>query len=176
MAAALGTPVRAGAEVEAAVFRAAQEALSNVAKHAQAGRVQLTLSYAGDTLLDLADDGTGFDPAAAGPAAAGGYGLTGMEQRLGRVGGTLTIESVPSWGTTINAAVPLAGRPSVPLAGPGSPTGEPRMGGVEAITKLRQLGHPARVLIPHHLRHRPRRGPRPRSGCHRLPAQGRSAR
>jgi signal transduction histidine kinase len=127
-----GTPVRAGADVEAAVFRAAQEALSNVAKHAQAARVQLTVSYAGDTLLlDVADDGSGFDPAttgpaAAGPAAGGGYGLTGMEQRLGRVGGTLTIESVPGTGTTINAAVPLTGPGPVSPARPESPTGEPQ--------------------------------------------------
>ena len=59
-----GTPVRAGADVEAALFRVTQEALSNVAKHAQAGRVQLTLSYTGDMLLlDVADDGTvGAEP------------------------------------------------------------------------------------------------------------------
>jgi signal transduction histidine kinase len=119
-----GTPVRAGADVEAAVFRAAQEALSNVAKHAQAGRVQLTLSYAGDTLLlDVADDGSGFDPAVV-PNHDGGYGLTGMEQRLGRVGGTLTVESAREVGTTINAAVPLPGPGSLP--GPVPPTGELR--------------------------------------------------
>ncbi len=107
-----GTPVRAGADVEAAVFRAAQESLSNVAKHAQAGRVQLTLSYLDDTLLlDVADDGTGFDPRSAARAAGGtgGYGLTGMRQRLTRIGGTLTIESAAGAGTTINAAVPLTG-------------------------------------------------------------------
>jgi signal transduction histidine kinase len=105
----VGTPVQAGAGVEAAVFRAAQEALSNVAKHARAQRVQLTLSYAGDTLLlDVADDGTGFDMAAPRPAGGtGGYGLTGMEQRLDRVGGTLTVESAAGLGTTVNATVPL---------------------------------------------------------------------
>src|SRR6201996_4002094 len=111
-----GTPVRARAEVEAAVFRAAQEALSNVAKHAQASRVQLTLSYAGDTLLlDVADDGTGFDPRAAATAGSqaadgsSGYGLAGMKQRLARIDGTLTIESAVGSGTTINATVPLTG-------------------------------------------------------------------
>ncbi len=111
-----GTAVRAGADAEAAVFRAAQESLSNVAKHARAGRVQLTLSYAGDTLLlDVADDGIGFDPravaAAVGEAAdgSGGYGLAGMKQRLARIGGTLTIESAVGAGTTINATVPLTG-------------------------------------------------------------------
>jgi signal transduction histidine kinase len=111
-----GIPVRAGADVEAAVFRAAQESLSNVAKHANAGRVQLTLSYLDDTLLlDVADDGIGFDPqavaTAVGEAAdgSGGYGLAGMKQRLARIGGTLTIEAAVGTGTTINATVPLTG-------------------------------------------------------------------
>jgi signal transduction histidine kinase len=106
-----GTPVRADAAVEAAVFRAAQESLSNVAKHARADRVQLTLSYAGDMLLlDVADNGTGFDPGAP-VSGTGGYGLTGMRQRLDRIGGTLTIESAAGAGTTVNAAVPLAALP-----------------------------------------------------------------
>ncbi len=101
-----GTVVRASPDTEAAVFRAAQEALSNVAKHAQAAKVQVTLTYLGDTLLlDVADDGTGFDVG----AATGGYGLVGMRQRLGRVGGTLTVESSPGSGTILNASVPLAG-------------------------------------------------------------------
>ena len=106
-----GTPVRAGAAVEAAVFRAAQESLSNVAKHARADRVQLTLSYAGGLLLlDVADNGTGFDPGA--PVnGTDGYGLTGMRQRLDRIGGTLTIESAAGAGTTVNAAVPLIAPP-----------------------------------------------------------------
>jgi signal transduction histidine kinase len=101
-----GTVLRAGPDTEAAVFRAAQEALSNVAKHAQAAKVQITLTYLGDTLLlDVADDGTGFDAS----AATGGYGLAGMQQRLSRVGGTLTVESSPGSGTILNASVPLAG-------------------------------------------------------------------
>jgi signal transduction histidine kinase len=101
-----GTVSRAGADTEAAVFRVAQEALSNVAKHARASRVQLTLTYTDDTLLlDVADDGTGFDPA----ARTEGYGLAGMRRRLDQVGGTLTIETAAGAGTTLNAAVPLAG-------------------------------------------------------------------
>jgi signal transduction histidine kinase len=101
-----GTVARAGPDTEAAVFRAAQEALSNVAKHAQATKVQITLTYLGDTLLlDVADDGTGFDPS----ATTGGYGLAGMRQRLSRVGGRLTVESSPGSGTILNASVPLAG-------------------------------------------------------------------
>jgi signal transduction histidine kinase len=58
-----GTVVRAGPDTGAAVFRAAREALSSVAKHAQATKVQITLTYLGDTLLlDVADDGTGSTP------------------------------------------------------------------------------------------------------------------
>ncbi len=111
-----GTVVRAAPDIEAAVFRAAQEALANVAKHARATKVQITLTYLGDTLLlDVADDGTGFDAG----AATDGYGLVGMRQRLGRVGGTLTVESPPGSGTILNALVPLAG-PGEP-AGPAEP-------------------------------------------------------
>jgi signal transduction histidine kinase len=111
-----GTPVRAGADVEAALFRVTQEALSNAAKHAQAGRVQLTLSYTGDMLLlDVADDGNGGASLNGGASPNGGYGLAGMKQRLARIGGTLTIESAPGSGTTLNAAVPLTGyRPGDP--------------------------------------------------------------
>lgn len=100
-----GTVVRAAPGTEAAVFRAAQEALANVAKHAQAAKVQITLTYLSDTLLlDVADDGTGFDPG----DETGGYGLAGMRQRLSRVGGTLTVESSPGAGTILNVSVPLA--------------------------------------------------------------------
>lgn len=104
-----GTPARAAADTEAALFRIAQEALSNVAKHAKATRVRLTLTYLDDTLLlDVVDNGTGFDPA----SGTDGYGLIGMRQRLGRVHGALTIESAPGYGTTLNATVPLAGSSS----------------------------------------------------------------
>jgi signal transduction histidine kinase len=99
-----GTPARAPADIEAALFRVAQEALTNVARHATAAKVRITLTYLDDTLLlDVADDGIGFDPA----AGTGGYGLVGMRHRLDGVGGTLTVESTPGYGTTLNAAVPL---------------------------------------------------------------------
>jgi signal transduction histidine kinase len=102
-----GTPAHTDSEAEAALFRVAQEALSNVAKHAHARRVHLTLSYLEDTvLLDVADDGVGFQRAA-GSGATDGYGLAGMQRRLDRVAGTLTVESTPGYGTTINASVPL---------------------------------------------------------------------
>ncbi|WP_236792663.1 sensor histidine kinase [Amycolatopsis sp. GM8] len=99
-----GAPARAAAEVEDVLFRVAQEALSNVAKHAQAGKVTLTLTYLEDALLlDVHDDGHGFDP----ETPVDGYGLAGMRKRLAGVEGTLTIESAAGYGTTLNAAVPL---------------------------------------------------------------------
>lgn len=101
-----GEPARASTDAESAVFRVAQEALSNVDKHANAKRVTVTLSYLGDAmLLDVHDDGTGFDPA----GETDGYGLAGMRRRLESAGGQLTVESSGGYGTTINAALPMRG-------------------------------------------------------------------
>lgn len=98
-----GTPLALAADVETALFRVAQEALANVAKHANATRAALTLSYTDETiLLDVRDDGTGFDP----QRPADGFGLDGMRQRVRGVGGVLDIESEPDHGTAIAAAVP----------------------------------------------------------------------
>ena len=99
-------PLLAG--IETTLFRVAQEALANVAKHAGAARVAVTLSYLDDVvLLDVRDDGAGFSPSAGTPAAdGGGYGLRGVRQRLELVGGTLAIESAPGDGTALSASVP----------------------------------------------------------------------
>ncbi|SEE77963.1 sensor histidine kinase [Jiangella alba] len=97
------------AEVEVTLLRAAQEALANVAKHARAGRVGLTLSYMEDLVtLDVRDDGVGFEPGAArtGDAAGGGFGLAGMRQRVQRLAGRLDVESEPGGGTAVSASVP----------------------------------------------------------------------
>jgi signal transduction histidine kinase len=101
-------PVPAGAEAEAAVFRIAQEALTNIGKHAAATKARVTLTYLADeVLLDVADNGVGFC-AASQDSSADGYGLEGMRRRAERAGGRLTIESTPGTGTTINARVPVA--------------------------------------------------------------------
>ncbi|RKT56060.1 sensor histidine kinase [Saccharothrix australiensis] len=90
-------------EVEVALLRTAQEALSNVAKHASADRVGLTLSYMEDVVtLDVRDDGAGFDP----ERPTGGYGLLGMRQRVARLAGSLAVESEPGGGTAVSASVP----------------------------------------------------------------------
>jgi signal transduction histidine kinase len=95
--------------VETAVYRIAQEALQNVMKHASAAHVQLRLSVAtGAVVLEISDDGVGFDPSArrerAGPA---GYGLPGMQQRAELLGGQLTADSTPGRGTVVRLRVPL---------------------------------------------------------------------
>ena len=100
-------------EAETTLLRTGQEALANVAKHARASRVGLTLSYMEDvTVLDIRDDGVGFDPAGLvpGPAAGdGGYGLVAMRERIGQVGGMLAVESELGGGTAVSATVPTLG-------------------------------------------------------------------
>ncbi|WP_245573902.1 sensor histidine kinase [Amycolatopsis nigrescens] len=95
-------------ETEFALLRTAQEALANVAKHARATRVGVTLSYMEhEVALDVRDDGTGFDPVRlAGSADGGGFGLVAMRQRIESLSGTLQIESEPGFGTGISACVP----------------------------------------------------------------------
>ena len=113
-----GTPRPMHPEVEVALLRTAQEALANVAKHAGASRVVLTLSYMEDLVtLDIRDDGVGFDPAAVSdrPQRDGGFGLTVMRQRVHRLAGSLEIESEPGAGTAI-----WAGIPAIPREAPGA--------------------------------------------------------
>jgi signal transduction histidine kinase len=96
-------------EIEETLLRTAQEALANVAKHAGASRVGLTLSYMDDvTTLDVRDDGAGFDPARV--RDGGGFGLNSMRRRVDRLAGTLEIESAPGAGTAISASVPAVAR------------------------------------------------------------------
>jgi signal transduction histidine kinase len=99
-------------EIESTILRVTQEALSNVDKHAAAGRVGLTLSYMDDEVtLDVRDDGAGFTP---GPGP--GFGLPGMRRRVQRLAGTLHVESEPGGGTAISAVLPAV--PFPPEAAP----------------------------------------------------------
>ncbi|MGW5160535.1 sensor histidine kinase [Nonomuraea wenchangensis] len=99
--------------IEVTLFRVAQEALANVAKHAGATRAGLTLSYTGAVvLLDIRDDGIGIDDPGGDRPGGGGFGLSSMRQRLRGVGGTLEVESAPGEGTAVSATVPaLQGNP-----------------------------------------------------------------
>lgn len=95
------------ARVEAALLGVAQEALSNAARHAAAGRVAVTLALLDDeAVLDVRDDGRGFAGTAP-PVNGTGFGLTTMRQRVEGAGGRLTIESAPGTGTAVCAQVPL---------------------------------------------------------------------
>src|SRR4051794_35643341 len=90
-------------DLETTVYRLVQEALTNVAKHAQADAVRVVVRAAGGRLeVEVADDGDGFDPA----AATGGFGLAGMRERVELSGGRLDVTAGPQ-GTTVRAVVPL---------------------------------------------------------------------
>ena len=99
--------------VQTALLRGAQASLANVTAHAGAARAVLTLTVsAEEALLDVYDDGVGFDPATLeDPRAAGGsdsgYGLPGLRRRLQTLGGSLTVDSAPEEGTVIGMRLPL---------------------------------------------------------------------
>jgi signal transduction histidine kinase len=96
-------------EVEVTMLRVVQEALANVAKHAGASRVGVTLSYMGDVVtVDVRDDGAGFLATGEvnGSDGDSGFGLTAMRQRVERLAGTLEIESEPGRGTAVSATLP----------------------------------------------------------------------
>lgn len=93
-------------EIEVTLLRAVQESLANVAKHAEASRVGVTLSYMGDLVaVDVRDDGKGFAPA----TADHGYGLRAMRTRVEQLDGKLEVESAPGRGTAVCVTLPTAG-------------------------------------------------------------------
>ena len=101
---------RLASEVETALYRIAQEALNNVAKHSRARRVEVILERRPDgVLLILEDDGVGFAEADAGKTGQG-YGLVGMQERAALVGASLQIESTPGKGTTILVRIAVPAR------------------------------------------------------------------
>lgn len=99
-----GSPFALHPDIEVAVLRGMQEALTNVARHSRAETATVTLSYMEDLIvLDVQDDGKGFLPSA---VQGNGYGLSGMRERINRLRGTLSVESVPGEGTTISISLP----------------------------------------------------------------------
>lgn len=87
--------------VEAAAYFVVAEALTNVARYAQATRARVTVAHEnGQVLVEIADDGVGgADPTT-------GSGLSGLLDRVSALGGTLKIDSRPGRGTTVRAAIP----------------------------------------------------------------------
>jgi signal transduction histidine kinase len=103
---AVRTQVRLGArpvaEVETAVYRIVQEALNNALRHSGATRVDVSVrGEPGAIRIEVSDDGRGFDP----EAPTVGFGLGGMRERVGLLGGELAVESSPA-GTHVAAVLP----------------------------------------------------------------------
>jgi signal transduction histidine kinase len=96
--------------MEIALFRAVQEALTNIAKHAKAESVLIQCSLSqGKLRIEIEDDGRGFQPEAlAAPGKDGrGWGLLGIGERVELLGGVVKIESAPEQGTHIAIEVPV---------------------------------------------------------------------
>jgi len=109
----IGEPIALSPELELGLYRLAQEALSNVRRHAQARHASIKLIYGMDRIrLQVTDDGVGF-PAPATPAdlvKSGGLGLMGMHERARLFGGKAIITSEPGQGTTVSIIIPLDAR------------------------------------------------------------------
>ncbi len=111
--------IEAGLELaslyENSLFRMVQEALTNISRHASAGRARVSLRREGGLIrLEVSDDGAGFDPASA--PQRGGMGLVFMRERAEMMGGTFRVDSAEGRGTVIRAEVPLD--PGSGAAGP----------------------------------------------------------
>jgi signal transduction histidine kinase len=93
-------------EVEQCVYRIAQEAVANVARHAEATSLRVSLRHDSKALiLTIADDGHGFDPYQVNEAR---YGLKGLRERAEMIGAALHVDSTIKSGTTIQLVLPLA--------------------------------------------------------------------
>jgi len=101
---------RLPAELAVAIFRVVQEIITNIAKHAGAETVLIQCGTVdGELLIEVEDDGRGFDPAAVSVSGdtARGLGLLGMRERMELVGGQITIDSAPGRGVDVTVRVPL---------------------------------------------------------------------
>ena len=102
-------PTRHLPEIESTIYRLVQEALTNVAKHARAERVWISVHEQESRVsVKIQDDGQGFDL----ESVSGGFGLVGMGERVELVSGRLTIESSPGRGTIVRAELPATHLPS----------------------------------------------------------------
>lgn len=91
--------------MEQCIYRVAQEVLTNVARHAKAKSLQVSLTQPnGHLIINIKDDGQGFD---SNNVEATRYGLKGLRERAETIGGTLHIETKLHHGTTVQLAVPL---------------------------------------------------------------------
>ncbi len=118
-AADVGEALRQSSAGATCLYRVTQEALNNIAKHAHAAVVKVSLQRAGPAhvVLRISDDGIGMN--ADDKRSPSSFGLLGMAERVRALGGTLTIASKPGEGTTIDAVVPLFGAPAAPPSAAG---------------------------------------------------------
>jgi signal transduction histidine kinase len=94
--------------VQLALYRIVQESLTNVVRHAGATRASVGIRIdAGDIVVEVADDGAGFDPVGPDPAVEGGRGLLGMHERAELLGGTLETARSELGGALVTARIPL---------------------------------------------------------------------
>jgi signal transduction histidine kinase/ligand-binding sensor domain-containing protein len=103
-----GTPQHLGPVTRKALIRIFQEAVANALKHSQAASIEIHLRYEeAGLVLAVKDDGCGFDAERSIPLAVGHYGLTGIRERAERIGGRMTLTSVPGQGTELVVSVPF---------------------------------------------------------------------
>jgi signal transduction histidine kinase len=96
-------------EIKTTLFRIAQEALTNVIKHANAETVEIFLAYENSGVkLQVRDDGAGFDPQKIGNTSRPSWGLVGMEERTALLGGVFNIITAPRKGTMIDVYIPYS--------------------------------------------------------------------
>src|SRR5207247_3462764 len=101
-----GLPARLPAEIETALYRITQEALTNVARHARAGRVRVGLTaMGGEVRLEIEDDGVGL-VARDGAKAPGGTGLVGIRERVRALGGKLVLHGERGVGLEVRVPLP----------------------------------------------------------------------
>ncbi len=116
---------RLAGELETAIYRIIQEALTNAQKHGEARKACVEVSSGESTVrVNVRDDGRGFDPS----ARSSGFGLVGMRERVELLGGTLDIRSASGRGATIQATFPRLTRGDTAALAEGVPPG-PRRGG-----------------------------------------------
>src|SRR5262249_34541112 len=103
-----GAPLDLGAESERSLLMIVREALQNALRHAAPGHVSVALSSDRQGLLvEIEDDGRGFDPSILNSSNGQHYGLIGMRERAERLGGRLLLTSAPGEGTQVRLSVPI---------------------------------------------------------------------
>ncbi len=107
-----GTPRPLPPHAQVSVYRVLQEALNNIAQHAQARQATVSFHWEEEGLrVEVADDGRGFEVASVVPGAAGHFGLLGMQERVALLGGRFRVHSAPGQGTRVVLEIPYAPPP-----------------------------------------------------------------